>query len=128
MDGHEDAAVRLDQWLFAVRIYKSRSQAADACRGGHVSVNGHSAKPSRLLEVGDDIRLRKEGQERRFRVLNLIGKRVAFPLARVCYEDLSPPPEPALRGFAPLPGFRVRGSGRPTKREGRLTRKLKGQD
>ena len=125
--GEGAGGVRLDQWLFAVRITKSRSMAADACRGGHVSVNGNSAKPSRILQEGDEIRLRKEGQERHYRVLSLIEKRVAYPLARVCYEDLSPPPEPPLRGFAPLPGLRQRGSGRPTKWEGRQTRRLKGQ-
>ncbi|MBO4260302.1 RNA-binding S4 domain-containing protein, partial [Streptomyces griseorubiginosus] len=87
-------SVRVDSWIWAVRLIKTRSLGATACKGGHVRVNGQNVKPSHTLRVGDEVRLRHEGRERIVIVKRLIRKRVGAPVAVQCYVDNSPPPPP----------------------------------
>ncbi|MEU9599501.1 RNA-binding S4 domain-containing protein [Streptomyces sp. NPDC048109] len=116
--------VRVDSWIWAVRLIKTRSLGATACRGGHVRVNGERVKPAYALRVGDEVRLRHEGRERVVVVKRLIRKRVGAPVAVQCYVDNSPPPPPR-EAVAPA-GVRDRGAGRPTKRDRRETDRLRG--
>lgn len=115
--------VRIDSWIWAVRLIKTRSLGATACRGGHVHVNGERVKPAYSLRVGDEVRLRHEGRERVVIVKRLIRKRVGAPVAVQCYFDNSPPPPPR-EAVAPA-GLRDRGTGRPTKRDRRELERLR---
>ncbi|MEU1405128.1 RNA-binding S4 domain-containing protein [Streptomyces sp. NPDC005728] len=115
--------VRLDSWIWAVRLIKTRSLGATACRGGHVHVNGERVKPAYSVRVGDEVRLRQEGRERVVIVKRLIRKRVGAPVAAQCYVDNSPPPPPR-EAVAPA-GLRDRGTGRPTKRDRRELERLR---
>ncbi|MFD6310453.1 RNA-binding S4 domain-containing protein [Streptomyces nigra] len=116
--------VRVDSWIWAVRLVKTRSAGAAACKGGHVRVNGQNVKPSHLLRAGDEVRLRQEHRERVVVVKRLIRKRVGAPVAAQCYVDNSPPPPPR-EAVAPA-GVRDRGAGRPTKRDRRELERLRG--
>ncbi|MGW5327334.1 RNA-binding S4 domain-containing protein [Streptomyces sp. NPDC004014] len=116
--------VRMDSWIWAVRLIKTRSLGATACRGGHVHVNGERVKPAYSVRVGDEVRLRHEGRERVVIVKRLIRKRVGAPVAVQCYIDNSPPPPPR-EAVAPA-GLRDRGAGRPTKRDRRELERLRG--
>ncbi|MFI6928985.1 RNA-binding S4 domain-containing protein [Streptomyces sp. NPDC050287] len=116
--------VRLDSWIWAVRLVKTRSMGATACRGGHVRVNGERVKPAYSVRVGDEVRLRQENWERIVVVKRLIRKRVGAPVAVQCYVDNSPPPPPR-EAVAPA-GIRDRGTGRPTKRDRRELERLRG--
>ncbi|MEU0255482.1 RNA-binding S4 domain-containing protein [Streptomyces sp. NPDC006184] len=117
-------AVRVDIWIWAVRLIKTRSLGAAACRAGHVHVNGKRVKPARCLRVGDKVRLRHEDRELVVIVKHLIRKRVGATVAAQCYIDKSPPP-PARDTVAPA-GLRDRGTGRPTKRDRRELDRLRG--
>ena len=118
--------VRVDSWIWSVRLTKSRSMAADACRGGHVKVNNESVKPSHLLRVGDEVRVRQDQRERVVVVAKLISKRVGPPAAAECYVDNSPPPPP--RELFVQVAVRDRGAGRPTKRDRRDMDRLRGRE
>jgi ribosome-associated heat shock protein Hsp15 len=119
-------SVRLDAWIWAVRLAKTRSQAADACKGGHVRVNGEKVKPAQPVKVGDQVRVRRsDGWERIVTVTRLISKRVGPPAAAECYSDQSPPPPP--REFAGPVAIRDRGAGRPTKHDRREIDRLRGR-
>ncbi|WP_461076259.1 RNA-binding S4 domain-containing protein [Streptomyces deserti] len=116
--------VRIDSWIWSVRLLKTRSLAAAACRGGHVRLNGERVKPAHAVRVGDEVRVRQEGRERILVVTRLIRKRVGAPVAAQCYIDNSPPPPPR-EAVAPA-GIRDRGAGRPTKRDRRELERLRG--
>ncbi|MFD3837170.1 RNA-binding S4 domain-containing protein [Streptomyces sp. NPDC058642] len=116
--------VRVDSWIWSVRLVKTRSAGATACKGGHVRVNGDRVKPAHSLRVGDEVRLVHEGRERIVVVKRLIRKRVGAPVAVQCYVDNSPPPPPR-EAVAPA-GIRDRGTGRPTKRDRRDMERLRG--
>ncbi|MET9760308.1 RNA-binding S4 domain-containing protein [Streptomyces sp. NPDC006372] len=116
--------VRVDSWIWSVRLVKTRSLGATACRGGHVRVNGERVKPAHAVRVGDEVRLRHDGRERVVVVTRLIRKRVGAPVAVQCYIDNSPPPPPR-EAVAPA-GIRDRGAGRPTKRDRREMERLRG--
>ncbi|MFD3732325.1 RNA-binding S4 domain-containing protein [Streptomyces sp. NPDC058632] len=116
--------VRTDSWIWSVRLVKTRSLGANACRGGHVRVNGERVKPAHSLRVGDEVRLRHDGRERVVVVKRLIRKRVGAPVAVQCYIDNSPPPPP--RDAVAPAGIRDRGAGRPTKRDRRELERLRG--
>ncbi|MFF9894118.1 MULTISPECIES: RNA-binding S4 domain-containing protein [Streptomyces] len=117
--------VRVDSWIWSVRLVKSRSMGAAACKGGHVRVNGERVKPAHGVKPGDEVRLRQaQGRERVVVVKRLIRKRVGAPVAVECYVDNSPPPPPR-EAVAPA-GVRDRGAGRPTKRDRRELERLRG--
>jgi ribosome-associated heat shock protein Hsp15 len=111
--------------MWSVRLTKTRSMASDACRGGHVRVNGVRVKPAHVIRVGEEVRLRREGRERIVVVSRIITKRVGAPVAAECYIDKSPPP-PAREEVIAV-AVRDRGAGRPTKRERRSIEKLFGR-
>ncbi|MGL4832206.1 MAG: RNA-binding S4 domain-containing protein [Propionibacteriaceae bacterium] len=118
-------AVRLDVWLWSVRIYKTRSAANKAVAGGHVRLNSEPVKPARIVVIGDVITVREPGWERKYQVTQLITKRVGAPLAQTCYIDQSPPKPAYLSGG---PGARRdRGAGRPTKIDRREIERLTGR-
>lgn len=108
---------RIDQWMWAVRLFRTRATAAAACKGGHVRVNGHPAKASSAVRVGDRVEARVADRERVLDVVRLIDKRVSAPIASECLVDLSPP---VVRTTYATPMFRREpGTGRPTKKERR---------
>ena len=116
--------VRIDKWLWSVRIYKSRTIATDACKGGRVKIKGDSVKPSYLLQPGEVVVVRKDGFDFQYKAVQLIQKRVSAPIAQTCYENLTPEAELNkykewfIAGKAPAEK-RERGTGRPTKKERR---------
>lgn len=117
-------SARLDKWLWAARVFKTRSVAATACDGGKVDVNDQSAKPARALRAGDIVRVTlPQGRRRILRVAALGDRRGSATLARTLYEDLTPPEPPRPRWGAPP--ARVPGAGRPTKRERRALDRLR---
>jgi ribosome-associated heat shock protein Hsp15 len=107
------AETRIDRWLCAVRLVKTRSLATELCDGGHVRVNGHPAKPSTKVRAGDRVNAVIAARERIVEVVRPIESRVGAPVAATCYVDHTPPPEVVeLR-----PGIKmIRGEGRPSKR------------
>lgn len=121
---------RIDQWLWSVRIFKSRTQANDACKKGKVLINGVKAKPSATVQPDDHVKVGKDKFEYEYKVQKVIKKRVGAPLARECYEDITP--EEELKKFerwhvAGSKGeYREKGTGRPTKKERREIEKFKG--
>lgn len=119
-------SVRVDAWLWAVRVYKSRSLATTACKAGHVQVDGVRAKPSTLLRPGSRVVVRGGERHRILLVQQLLAKRVSAPLAAAAVIDESPAPPPRAERPAPV-ALRDRGAGRPTKRERRDLMRLKGQ-
>lgn len=120
----ETQSVRLDSWIWAVRLFKTRSAAAAACRSGHVKVNGTAAKPGQRVGPDDEVRLRVGGLEKIVVVVRPIAKRVGATVVSECMIDRSPPPPPK-EVLASIPR-RDRGAGRPTKRERRDIDKLRG--
>ncbi len=120
-DGRIDTT-RVDIWLWAVRLYKTRSAATAACRGGHVRVNRAAAKASTPVKVGDRVEAFVE-RPRILEVVTVISKRVGAPAAATCLVDHSPP-APVVRREPPV-FVRERGSGRPTKRERRELDRLR---
>jgi ribosome-associated heat shock protein Hsp15 len=114
--------MRLDQWLWAVRVYKSRTVAADAIKGVLVKVNGERSKPAHEPKPGEIITSRVDIMTRTVRFLAAPKSRVAAKLVPDFAEDLTPPEEREKRREPNLlpPGFRPKGSGRPTKRERRV--------
>ncbi|GIH44857.1 heat shock protein Hsp15 [Microbispora rosea] len=121
----EQVSARVDVWIWSVRLTRTRSIASDACRGGHVRVNGVRVKPAHVVRAGDEVRLRHEGRERIVVVSRIITKRVGAPVAAECYVDKSPPPPPPEQ--AATVAVRARGAGRPTKRERRSIDRLLGR-
>jgi ribosome-associated heat shock protein Hsp15 len=127
----EAVEVRLDKWLQIARIFKTRTQAADACSAGRVALNGAASKPHRNLRVGDRIEIERDDWTRILIVKELRDRPVSKAQARELYEDQSPP-RPQLDPLEQLlrrpPVLRPRGSGRPTKRERRQIGRLKDRD
>lgn len=119
-------SARVDSWVWAVRMYKTRSQATAACRAGHVRVNGDRAKSAQTIRIGDEVRVRSAGFDRILIVDRIVTKRVGPAIAAECYVDKTPPPPPREE-VAMLP-VRERGAGRPTKRERRELEHLRGRD
>lgn len=115
-------SARVDSWLWAVRVYKTRSAATTACRAGHVRVNGEKVKAAATIHIGDEVRIRISGFDRILGVRQILVKRVGAPVAALAYNDRTPEREPQ----AAL-GLRDRGAGRPTKRERRDIDKLRGR-
>jgi ribosome-associated heat shock protein Hsp15 len=113
--------MRLDQWLWAARIYKTRSQAAAAIRAGYVNIGGSETKPSREIQLNEIVIARAHQLTRTVRVLGKPPSRVGAKLVAQYMEDLTPPEEHERRRERNLlpPGFRQEGIGRPTKRERR---------
>ena len=116
---------RVDQWVWAVRLSPSRSQATAGAKAGHIRINGERAKPSQSVVVGDHVRVLTPGGEKLVTVEKLIVKRVGAPQAAECYTDHTPPPPPKEERV--VIGVRERGAGRPTKRDRRELDRLQGR-
>jgi len=113
-------STRVDRWLWAVRLTKTRPDAAEACRGGHVRVNDRPAKPSTSVVSGDRVHARLGERTRIVEVVRVIQKRVGAADAVSCYLDRTPPAPPSTTIAVAV---RDRGAGRPTKRERRALEK-----
>lgn len=122
--GDTPDTVRLDRWLWAARVYKTRSLAQAACAGGKVDVNGDAAKPSRAVRPGDRLRVTLGEWRRELLVRAVSDRRGPATEARLLYEDLSPPRPPRASRIPPA-FLRTAGLGRPTKRERRLLDRLR---
>jgi len=121
--------VRIDKWLWSVRIFKSRTMATDACKSSQVRIDDTAVKPSFLIVPGTIVDVKKDGFNLKYRVESLIEKRVGAPIAQTCYTNLTPPEE--LNKFSEWylkeagSEMRQKGTGRPTKRERRDIDKVK---
>lgn len=112
---------RIDKWLWATRIFKTRSMAAAACKKGQVSIKGSQIKPSRMIKEGDVIEVRKSPVTFSFRVKQAIEKRVGAKLVPDVLENVTPPEQYEILEMSKISGFvdRARGTGRPTKKDRR---------
>ncbi|MDO5522911.1 MAG: RNA-binding S4 domain-containing protein [Bacteroidia bacterium] len=113
--------VRIDKWLWAVRIFKTRTIASDACKKGRVLIDNVSVKPSRMIRAGDVVQVRKPPVTFSFKVLDLSDKRMGAKLVPQFMENVTPPEQYELLELNKISGFvdRQRGTGRPTKKDRR---------
>jgi ribosome-associated heat shock protein Hsp15 len=118
------ASVRIDKWLWAARMFKTRSAASTACSAGHVKMDGESVKSSKLVKPGDNIDVLTAGGPRQLEVVALGDRRGPATVAQTLYIDHTPPPPPS-EAFV-HEAQRERGAGRPTKRDLREIRRLRG--
>lgn len=121
---------RVDKWLWAARIFKTRTLAAEACKNGRVTISKVNVKPSRMLKVGEVIDVRKPPITYSFRVLKTIEQRVGAKLLPEIYENVTAPEQYELLEMTKISGFvdRARGTGRPTKKERRALDNFLGLD
>lgn len=112
---------RIDKWLWAARIYKTRTLASDACKNGRITINGAQVKPSRSVKPGDEVGVKKSPITYTFRVLQAIEKRVGAKLIPDILENITTPDQYELLEMSRISGFidRQRGTGRPTKKDRR---------
>ena len=112
---------RIDKWLWASRIFKTRSIAADACKNGRVTIEGVNVKPSRMVKVGETVSVRKPPITYSYRILKTIEQRVGAKLLPEIYENVTAPEQYELLEMTRISGFvdRARGTGRPTKKDRR---------
>ena len=112
---------RIDKWLWAARIFKTRTIAADACKNGRVSIEGVNVKPSRMVKAGETVSVRKPPVTYSFRILKTIEQRVGAKLLPEIYENVTAPEQYELLEMNRISGFvdRARGTGRPTKKDRR---------
>lgn len=116
-----NSEARIDKWLWAARVYKTRTLASDACKNGRITINGALVKPSRTVKVGDQVGVKKSPITYTFRVLQPIEKRVGAKLLPEVFENITPPEQYELLEMNRISGFvdRARGTGRPTKKDRR---------
>lgn len=121
--------VRIDKWMWAVRIFKTRTIASDACKKGRVIVDNVSVKPSRMIRVGDVVQVRKPPITFSFKVLDLSDKRMGAKLVPQFMENITPPEQYEILELNKISGFvdRQRGTGRPTKKERRDLEQFTGE-
>lgn len=112
---------RIDKWMWAARIFKTRTIAAEACKKGRISINGSQVKPARMVKPGDVVQVRKPPVTYSFKVLQAIEKRVGAKLVPEIMENVTTPDQYELLEMSKICGFvdRARGTGRPTKKERR---------
>ena len=119
--------IRIDSWLWTVRLFKTRSQATAACKGGKIKIGGQNAKASREVKVDDIIEIQLQGIKRKVKIIKLVKSRVAAKLVPELIKDLTPPEEYEKQEMINLLNKekRDRGTGRPTKKDRRTISKLK---
>ena len=117
----KNTEARIDKWLWASRIFKTRTIAAAACKKGQITLRGTQLKPSRIIKVGDVIEVRKPPITYSFKVLQAIERRVGARLIPEILEDVTPPQQYELLEMSKISGFvnRAKGTGRPTKKDRR---------
>jgi ribosome-associated heat shock protein Hsp15 len=127
MESENNEHIRIDKWLWAVRIFKTRNMAANACKKSKVLLNGRNVKPSHSVKIGDVIEVRHSIITRTFNVNGLLEKRVSAKIAIDYVEETTPPEEfKKLRVIKDMPfALREKGAGRPTKKDRRQIRRLK---
>lgn len=115
------AEARIDKWLWAVRVFKTRTIAAEACKKGRVSINGSQVKPARMVKPGDVIQVKKSPITYSFKVLQAIEKRVGAKIVSEFMENITTPDQYELLEMSKISGFvgRAKGTGRPTKKDRR---------
>lgn len=115
------AEARIDKWMWAARIFKTRTVAAEACKKGRISINGALAKPARTVKPGDTVQVRKPPVTYSFKVLQAIEKRVGAKLVPDIMENVTTPDQYELLEMNKISGFvnRAKGTGRPTKKDRR---------
>lgn len=118
------ASVRIDKWLWAARMFKTRSAASDACTAGHVKIGGESVKASKTVKPGDHVDVVTPGGPRQLEIVQLGDRRGPASVAQSLYIDHTPPPPP--KELIPAEPRRERGAGRPTKKDLRELRRLRG--
>ncbi|BCI64684.1 RNA-binding S4 domain-containing protein [Coprobacter secundus] len=118
--------VRIDKWMWATRIFKTRTIAAEACKKGRVSVSGTTVKPSRTIKIGDIIQVRKPPVTYSFKVLALTENRMGAKIVPEFLENVTPPEQMEILELSRISGFinRSKGMGRPTKRDSRELKKF----
>ena len=116
-----EEVARIDKWLWAARIFKTRSIAADACKNGRVTIGGVNVKPSRIVKAGETVDVRKPPITYSFLILKTIEQRVGAKLLPEIYENVTAPDQYELLEMNRISGFvdRARGTGRPTKKDRR---------
>ena len=116
-----EEVARIDKWLWAARIFKTRSIAVDACKNGRVTINGVNVKPSHMVKVGETVAVRKPPVTYSFKILKTIEQRVGAKLLPEIYENVTTPDQYELLEMNRISGFvdRARGTGRPTKKDRR---------
>lgn len=121
MSTADNSKIRIDKYLWAIRVFKTRSLASDACKAGRVKLAQQSIKSSYLVKVGDVFHIQKDQQKKIIKVIEVLEKRVDAPTAAKYYEDLSPVDDsPRLLSVFTVPVLkRDRGTGRPTKKDRR---------
>ncbi|MBF0575848.1 RNA-binding S4 domain-containing protein [Dysgonomonas sp. GY617] len=117
----EKTEVRIDKWLWAVRLFKTRTLAVEACKKGRIMIQGTNIKPSRMIRVGDVVQIKKPPITYSFKVLDLSEKRMGAKLVPQFMEDATPQSEYEILELSKVSGFidRDRGAGRPTKKDRR---------
>ena len=112
---------RIDKWLWAARIFKTRSIAADACKNGRVTIKGVNVKPSHTVKAGETVNVKKPPVTYSFKILKTIEQRVGAKFIPEIYENVTDPKQYELLEMSRISGFvdRARGTGRPTKKERR---------
>ena len=112
---------RIDKWLWAARVFKTRSIAADACKNGRVTISGMNVKPSRMVKEGEIVEVRKPPVTYSYRILKCIENRVGAKLIPEIYENVTDPHQYEILEMTRISGFvdRARGTGRPTKKDRR---------
>ncbi len=125
--GHDNAGLRIDKWLWAVRLFKTRSQSAEACKKGRVFIEGQAVKPSRQVKEDDIVKLRRPPVVYSYRVKRLVEKRQPASQVPAYLEDITPREEKEKKEHNNLIVFSARdkGKGRPTKKERRIIDRLK---
>jgi len=123
---HEEN-LRIDKWLWAVRIFKTRSQAAEACKKGRILIDDVQVKPSRVIKPGEVVFVKRPPVTYQYKVLGLLGKRQSAKVAAEYVEDITPEEEKVKLEMKKHAGFEIRdrGVGRPTKKQRRLIDELK---
>jgi len=113
--------IRIDKWLWATRIFKTRTIALEECKKNRITVNDMPAKPSKMIKAGDIVTVRKPPVTYSFRVLDITSNRVGAKLVPNYLEDITPPEQYEILEMEKISGFidRARGTGRPTKKERR---------
>ena len=113
--------VRIDKWLWAVRVFKTRTIAAEACKKGRVYVDNNSVKPARVVKIGDVVQVKKPPVTYSFKVIDISQKRMGAKLVPNFMENVTPPEEYEILEMNKISGFvdRQRGTGRPTKKDRR---------
>lgn len=126
----KEQEVRIDKWLWAVRIFKTRSQATEACKKGRIYINDDEVKAARMVKINDVVEVKKPPVLFRYKVVGILNNRVGAKLVDNYLKDITPEQEVMKLDMMRmnLGGYRNRGAGRPTKKERRLLDKWQDQD